>query len=429
MWALYEGDCTAHMRALETASIDAIVTDPPYELGFMGKRWDASGIAYNVDMWRECLRVLKPGGHLLAFGGTRTYHRMACAIEDAGFEIRDCIAWMYGTGFPKSLDISKAIDKEAGVTRAVAGPKPWKTHDIRNGHGRKYGSGLYAGEQTGHIQLMETVPATPAAIQWQGWGTGLKPAMEPIVVARKPLSEPTVAQNVLKWGTGGMNIDACRVKGDMASAHYGGRQLVDSKIFRRLGGNGYQTQPHSGGRWPANFVLDEEAAAMLDGMSGQRRGGIARRQRSGGRNFASDRPKPPLPDLGYSDSGGASRFYYIAKASSSERWFYCRDCRDAFPRKEREAHWHGHVNEKGEKAWGHLLEHPTVKPLSLMRWLCRLVTPPGGVILDPFAGSGTTLLAAVQEGFSVVGVEKEPEYCAIIRRRMAEIQPALPLAT
>lgn len=414
MWELCEGDCTVYMRALEAASIDAIVTDPPYELGFMGKRWDASGIAYNVDMWRECLRVLKPGGHLLAFGGTRTYHRMACAIEDAGFEIRDCIAWVYGAGFPKSLDISKAIDREAGAERPVVGFSDAGLHRGRISD--------FSPENPNDYRPPITVPATDEAKCWHGWGTGLKPAMEPIVVARKPLSEPTVAQNVLRWGTGGINIGRCRVGNSLVG--WGGHS---SKGY--MGGLDKDGAPRPVvGRFPANLVLDEEAAAMLDEMSGVTHS----RRPERGKVEIFKRPNRWVgasTERGYNDSGGASRFFYVAKAPSSERWFYCRDCQDAFPRKEREIHWHGHVDEKGEKTWGHLVEHPTVKPLSLMRWLCRLVTPPGGTILDPFAGSGTTLLAAVQEGFSVVGIEKEPEYCAIIRRRMAEIQPALPLAT
>ena len=202
--SIIHGDCLEVLMTLEDNSIDSIVTDPPYELGFMGKSWDSTGIAYNVELWKECLRVLKPGGHLLAFGGTRTYHRMACAIEDAGFEIRDCIQWLYGSGFPKSLDVSKAIDKKLGAERKTVGLKPY-TNDgsIR---GNSYNKGGYE-----RVQLPITAPATPEAKQWEGWGTALKPANEPIVLARKPLSEKTIAENVMKWGTGGLNIEGCRI--------------------------------------------------------------------------------------------------------------------------------------------------------------------------------------------------------------------------
>ena len=392
-----------------TITIDSIVTDPPYELGFMGKKWDSTGIAYNVELWKECLRVLKPGGHLLAFGGTRTYHRMACAIEDAGFEIRDSIqyffatnnmaqefvesltqeqselfwrlldtygfagqmAWIYGSGFPKSMDISKAIDKKAGVKR--------------EGIIKTNGAGVYIHSETindgrskqaiansKNKRIYETgVPVTHEAQLWDGWGTCLKPANEPIVLARKPISEKTVADNVLKWGTGGLNIDGCRVPVDPAvddmlrTTTRGKRQ---SETWEQ--GSGFKNENNSltgvrpEGRFPANVILDEEAGRMLD-----------------------------------EQQEGASRFFYVAKASRSERT-------------------HGGKVENN---------HPTVKPLKLMRYLCRLITPPGGTVLDPFAGSGTTLIAAVEEGFSVIGIEREPEYCEIIRKRMAEAQPALPL--
>ncbi|HHW90957.1 MAG TPA: site-specific DNA-methyltransferase, partial [Clostridiales bacterium] len=199
-------DCLEGMKLLDDNSVDSIVTDPPYELGFMGKKWDSTGVAYNVELWKECLRVLKPGGHLLAFGGTRTYHRMTCAIEDAGFEIRDCIQWLYGSGFPKSHDISKAIDKKLGAERKViARKKKLQSYGYE-------GNNVYGGDvDRGGIQEI-TAPATPEAQEWEGWGTHLKPANEPIVLARKPISEKTIADNVLKWGTGGINIDDCRIE-------------------------------------------------------------------------------------------------------------------------------------------------------------------------------------------------------------------------
>lgn len=308
-WRVIYADCIEAMRAMDEASIDAIVCDPPYELGFMGKAWDSSGVAYQPRTWEAALRVLKPGGHLLAFGGTRTYHRLACAVEDAGFEIRDCIAWLYGSGFPKS-------------------------------HNGEWG------------------------------GTALKPAHEPIVVARKPLVG-TVAANVLKHGTGGLNIDGCRIEGPKAGGS-GGAPL-------KFGGENHRpfhdtAEPRefdtSQGRWPANVVLDPEAAAMLDEQSGERPG---------------------------SDGQGASRFFYCAKASRGER----NAGLDGF--EERAALRN---------------VHPTVKPIDLMRWLVRLVTPPGGTVLDPFTGSGTTGCAAVLEGFDFIGIEREGEYVEIARARI-----------
>ncbi|AXH68079.1 DNA methylase [Mycobacterium phage Target] len=319
------GDCRDILTELEDASVDAILTDPPYELAFMGKKWDGSGIAFDVEMWEQCLRVLKPGGHLLAFGGSRTWHRLTVAIEDAGFEIRDSIAWLYGSGFPKSLDVSKAIDKAAGAEREVR--------------------------------------------QWQGWGTALKPAFEPIVVARKPLVG-TVAANVLEHGTGALNIDACRI---------GTAQ----------------------GRWPTNVVLDEVQAAELDTQTGYQRDGThvgRNRDGSAHTNEIYGARKNDTRDVGYGGGGGGSRFFpvfkYQAKAPARERPSY--------------------VNEDGAK-----VAHSTVKPLTLMRWLARLVCPPGGVILDPFAGSGTTVEACLVEGFDCIAIENEPDYIPLIEHRIS----------
>ena len=399
---IYNMDCMEGMKLLDDNSVDSIVTDPPYELGFMGKKWDSTGIAYNVDLWKECLRVLKPGGHLLAFGGTRTYHRMTCAIEDAGFEIRDCIQWLYGSGFPKSLDISKAIDKQLGAEREkvrIPASKVRNPKSINGGHGIEGGDRpwMRAALEKGFHEMDGNMPVTPEAKQWEGWGTCLKPANEPIVLARKPLSEKTIADNVLKWGTGGINIDGCRVETNGETPKGSGKGSKNS-IFGQVAnskGNDGNVTPELG-RFPANLILDEEAGKMLDEQSGI--------LKSGGGNKANKKPLArksqviPTKDTGEiweQNSGGASRFFYCAKASKKER---------------------GEGNN-----------HPTVKPIKLMRYLCRLITPPGGTVFDPFAGSGTTILAAVQEGFSCIGIEKEPEYCEIIRQRMAEVQPVLPL--
>jgi site-specific DNA-methyltransferase (adenine-specific) len=338
------GDCLHLLREMQDGSVDAVVTDPPYGLSFMGKRWDHD--VPSVDIWAECLRVLKPGGHLLAFAGTRTQHRMAVRIEDAGFEIRDMIAWVYGSGFPKSLDVSKAIDKAVGAEREVVGSYT-VTIDIRGGKLKKGSAQPLARDIT--------VPRSDAAKQWQGWGTALKPALEPITVARKPLVG-TVAENVLLHGTGGLNIDGCRVDADS------GRPLIASD--RRQGNgvyrDGLQGSRHIGmtnlGRWPANLIHDGDAAADL--------------------------------------LGDAARFFYCAKASRADR-------------------------SDGNT-------HPTVKPTDLMRYLCRLVTPPGGVVLDPFCGSGSTGKAAVLEGFQFIGMERDPQYAAIAHARVqAAILPLL----
>ena len=374
---LIEGDCIEAMRGMESNSIDAVVTDPPYELGFMGKAWDRSGIAYRAELWQEVARILKPGGHVLAFGGTRTYHRMACAIEDAGMEIRDQLQWLYGSGFPKSLNVSKAIDKAAGMEREIIGIKKDKKSgqagymsDDENQSGGEY-----------KAEYSITLPATPEAEQWDGWGTALKPANEPICLARKPLSEKTVAANVLKWGTGAINVDGCRIGNDTITIKGGGAKYYDGY---KSGIPNNEINKKKEGRFPANILLDESAAAMLDEQSGESR------SRSGGdrgnRQIWGSIMLGQQKRNGFNDSGGASRFFYVAKASARER---------------------GAGNN-----------HPTVKPIRLMRYLCRLITPPGGTVLDPFAGSGTTLIAAQQEGFNAIGIEMMPEYCEIIRSRL-----------
>lgn len=361
------GDCITSMRAMPDASVDSIVTDPPYELtaskrtkpapfvegspysrhrvgvngdnkpvgGFMGHEWDGSGIAFSVEMWAEALRVLKPGGHLLAFSGSRTYHRMVCAIEDAGFEIRDQIQWIFGSGFPKSRNISADMDGDA-------------------------------------------------ARQWQGWGTALKPAHEPICVARKPLVG-TVAANVLQFGTGAINVDGCRIAGEDApegrSRHGGGL----------MQGSSYQmpdsTSCMPAGRWPANLIHSGEPevlAAFPDSNGSGPARTLKRGERSDGWGMA-DEPGE-LRDAG---TGSAARFFYCAKASKADR-----------------------------NSGGIVSSHPTVKPTDLMRYLCRLVTPPGGLVLDPFMGSGSTGKAAVTEGFRFVGCELQAEYLEIARARV-----------
>jgi len=376
---IYNMDCLEGMKLLDDNSVDSIVTDPPYELGFMGKKWDSTGIAYNVDLWKECLRVLKPGGHLLAFGGTRTYHRMTCAIEDAGFEIRDCIQWLYGSGFPKSHDISKAIDKKLGAEREVIG----KGRGVGKKGGETYSK--YGGFKAGEIEI--TASATELARKWNGWGTALKPANEPIVLARKPLSEKTIADNVLKWGTGGINIDGCRVETNGETPKGSGKGSKNS-IFGQVAnskGNDGNVTPELG-RFPANLILDEEAGKMLDEQSGILKSGALKPYQENHQNVSSYKMNRYKTFVQPANEGGASRFFYCAKASKKER---------------------GEGNN-----------HPTVKPLSLIKYLITLVTPPGGICLDPFEGSGTHALACKDLGFNYIGFELNPEYCKMAEKRI-----------
>ncbi|AGR48936.1 DNA methylase [Mycobacterium phage Mindy] len=393
---IHLGDCRDILAELEDASVDSIVTDPPYELGFMGKKWDGSGIAFDVEMWEQCLRVLKPGGHLLAFGGSRTWHRLTVAIEDAGFEIRDSIAWLYGSGFPKSLDVSKAIDKAAGAEREVIG--------TRRAGITPSGGLVRNGVTEADKQRLVTAPSTDAAKLWQGWGTALKPAFEPIVVARKPLVG-TVAANVLEYGTGALNIDACRIPASDKAKFPTGYSKATGDAFAQDAYSKSWTcgeDKNPGGRWPTNVVLDDTQAAELDAQTGIQKSGTAVQRNGGGQKIfggiaGGENSAGARPDAGYNDEGGASRFFpvfkYQAKAPTKERPSY--------------------VNEDGNK-----VVHSTVKPLALMRWLVKLVTPPGGVVLDPFAGSGTTVEACLLEKFRCIAIENEPDYIPLIEQRL-----------
>jgi site-specific DNA-methyltransferase (adenine-specific) len=375
----------ARALPLPARSVDAVVCDPPYEISFMARSWDAAGVAFDPRTWAEALRVLKPGGHLLAFGGTRTWHRLVCAVEDAGFEIRDSVMWLYGSGFPKSLDVAKAIDVG------------------------------YIGD--GDRRL--TAPATDDARRWQGWGTALKPGYEPIVVARKPLAG-TVASNVLGYGTGALNIDGCRIASSepIASHHMtNGTKVAMGEGWHDAyasGDAGKLTQ--TVGRWPTNVVLshppllDEHGQVIGDGCEDGCVPGclVADLDRQSGTTVSAGGSGAHSGRLGYGsgvngtnvgqnagglgDSGGASRFFptfrYQAKADDWER-----------PR----------VNG---------VAHPTVKPLDLIRWLVRLVTPPAGLVLDQYAGSGTTVEAALMEGFPVIGIENWEPYLPLIAFRV-----------
>ncbi len=442
---LYHGDCIEVMRsdengydftlgygtkrALPDDSISAIITDPPYGLGFMGKEWD--DLPPGLPWAQECLRVLKPGGHLLAFGGSRTWHRLAVALEDAGFEIRDSIAWLYGSGFPKSMDVSKAIDKAAGATR-VDRPDPRWLERYPNGPGggnlRPSSIGRNADGSSSlrrESALTTSDPVTVAAREWEGWGTALKPAFEPIVVARKPLTG-TVAANVLEHGTGALNIDATRIvtndnlnggayakegnRSESASLHAGSGMNVPGATT----GKDY-TAPT--GRWPANVVLDESQAAALDEQTGVLTSGLMkartnREPRKGGPIYGADNRNIVSGDT-YGDQGGASRFFpTFALTAEDAAW---QERMNNLPTFRYEAKAPGTERPDVDG-----VQHPTVKPLELMRWLVRLVTPWGGVVLEPFAGSGTALEACLLEGFDVIGIEREETYLPLIMQRITK---------
>lgn len=442
------GDCKEKMKEIESNSVDSIVTDPPYELGFMGKKWDSSGIAYDVEVWSEALRVLKPGGHLLAFGGARTHHRMMVAIEDAGFEIRDCLMWLYGSGFPKNHNISKAIDKSLGAERKIIGKKKGTYADIKRDN--KTGQdGLHGGIATNRprVESYITAPTTSKAIQWEGWGTALKPAHEPIVLARKPLSEKTIVKNVLTHRTGGINIDDCRIETeDLLSI--GSNNRKNANINFGMKDNKEVQGQHKLGRFPANVILecicDEVIAGKNEGVVintknsksandtiyklgisqgeqdaprmykdtgdihtnpecpcyilneqapsvGNAYNGKRKKQSTGGTGHTLTKEHKVGESAGLFDGlSGASKFFYCAKASKGER----------------------------NKGIDIVNTHPTVKPIKLMEYLVRLITPPNGMVLDPFMGSGSTGCACAKLGFNFTGIEMSEESFLISQKRI-----------
>lgn len=400
---LHLGDMREVLRTFEAESIDSIVSDPPYGLSFMGKGWD-KGVPGD-EFWKEALRVAKPGAHLLAFGGTRTYHRLMCAIEDAGWEIRDCIMWVYGSGFPKSHDVSKAIDREAGAEREVVGLSN------RHGGGAKVfeNQGGVGFETNGKPYI--TAPATEAAKQWHGWGTALKPAWEPIIVARKPL-EGTVAQNVLKHGTGGMNIEACRVEGVIEHRAGGLHRGSGNTVGSFSGTTEFEKEPH--GRWPANLIHDgsDEVVGLFPADAG---GGFGVRGAHSSEHLKGK--KATYEQVGFGDSGSAARFFYCAKTSKRDRNEGCEGLPIGSPVESgRSTPAEGRKSAVGAPRSNH---HPTVKPTDLMRYCVKLVTPPGGVVLDPFMGSGSTGKAAMLEGMNFIGVDLDPEYLRIADSRIS----------
>jgi len=531
-------DCLIAMSLLAENSIDSIVTDPPYGLGFMGKDWD-HGIP-GVHFWAEALRVAKPGAHLLAFGGTRTFHRLACAIEDAGWEIRDTICWLYGQGFPKSSRVNRdpgfcqcaALEHNDGntghglpqadhtdmaepsgddglrrqdvrhlsrksegcrgdclpgcdsddvrapspsVVAPASSPRqadvPTHNHSLapsddlaaarahnlsqarctvppsspgshRHGnretdiHGHTEQSNKHAGTSESNCHRQDTDRGLSSEPPFyanyrrgfplcqgcgkpivDGFGTALKPAFEPIIIARKPL-DGTVAQNVQKWGTGAINVDGCRI--GIADGHGGGSKGSSGFCGDHYEHDGFAPSPT--GRFPANVIHDgsdevlAEFPKSVDGVAVKRnrRGKLFKPSSVGFIGKYADDAK----DIGYGGGGSAARFFYCAKAARNERWFYCSDCAAAYPPQERSSHLHGHYQPDGKEDWRHIIGHPTQKPESLMRYLCRLVTPPGGMVLDPFMGSGSTGKAAIIEGFRFIGIELDPVYGEIARARI-----------
>lgn len=411
-YSVMVGDCRDVLKTIPDCSIDAIVTDPPYELGFMGKKWDKTGIAYDLAVWNECLRVLKPGGHLIAFGGSRTYHRLAVAIEEAGFEIRDQLQWLYGSGFPKSLNISKALDKKAG--RAPESPNAGKWKPGSRGAAPTHGDGWNTETTTPH----DWEPVTDAARTWDGWGTALKPAHEPAVLARKPL-DGDVAGNAYNWGTGGLNIDGCRIPGP---AWY---RVDESTETPRNMWAGKGKQPYNdmnaAGRWPANVIIDETAGALVDAQSGQTVSSSTPRKNNDYKSFSKGH-ETAHTTYGHNDTGGASRFFYTAKSSKEEReaglhYMNVKPAAELVGRVDGSAGMNSPGAGAGRTS-ARANHHPTVKPVDLMRYLIRLITPPGGVVLDPFCGSGSTGCGAVVENMDFIGIDITPEYADIARRRI-----------
>tara|TARA_R100001163_G_scaffold65187_1_gene61517 strand:+ start:1708 stop:3141 length:1434 start_codon:yes stop_codon:yes gene_type:complete len=465
---VYNGDCLEVMDTIDKCSVDSVVTDPPYHLtsivkrygkedsapaqfgtdgvfaraskGFMGKEWDGGDIAFQTNTWRKCYELLKPGGHLIAFSGSRTYHRMAVAIEDAGFEIRDQCIWLYGSGFPKSLNIGKEVDKRMGNEREVVGT-------IQRGSVKdaiEKGVGYTADPANKNNKAVfgyGTETVTKGNSDWEGWGTALKPAHEPMVLARKPLSEKSVADNVMKHGTGAINIDACRIDGEvnrpptnpsfrdvakeamarggldkLSFGQHRDKPIERKKVVRKARtADGVWTDDNSGmksegsefadadprGRWPSNVMHDgsEQVQEIFPTTTSTE---VSRQRTHKGIWTVGELADTEQFMPAYGDHGNASRYFYCAKTSKDERKF-------------------------GLGAEIKANTHPTVKPVELMRYLVRLVTPKGGVVLDPFMGSGSTGMGAREEDFSFIGIEKESEYYEIAKARIKNVKPQLKL--
>ena len=428
MIRLHNHDCLEVIKTMieDEVFVDSIVTDPPYELGFMGRSWDSTGIAFQKETWELCFKVLKPGGHLLAFSGSRTYHRMAVAIEDAGFEIRDQVMWLYGSGFPKSMNVGKALDKKLGNERIKTGEK--KTHSNKGIKQSEQRTAIGAGAFGQEVEEDVTVGTT----EWEGWGTALKPAHEPLVLARKPLSEKSVVDNVLKHRTGGINIDECRVEGNDA-------KYPDSNPdFRDQGRQSKENM----GIDKLSFGQTENVKRKKVIRKSRDEKGVWTNDNSGmkaeGSEYADADPRGRFPSNIMHDGSDSikklfedkSRYFYCAKTSKAER----NQGLDNFPIKNKKGGggtsnnvWYeDDVNSASGKFGSEKAPsknvHPTVKPIKLMKYLCRLITPKGGTVLDPFMGSGSTGMAAKEENFDFVGIEKEEEYFNIASARIKSVE-------
>jgi len=445
---VYNGDCLEVMDTIDKCSVDSVVTDPPYHLtsivqrfgkegsapaqfgtdgafaraskGFMGKEWDGGDIAFQANTWRKCYELLKPGGHLIAFSGSRTYHRMACAIEDAGFEIRDQCIWLYGSGFPKSHNIGREIDKKQGNDREVVG-------EVRAG---KNALGQDSGWNKHNNRTQ--IEVTKGSSEWEGWGTALKPAHEPMVLARKPLSDKSVADNVMQHGTGAINIDACRVGGQSEDTE---RKKVVRKARTT---DGVWTDDNSGmksegsefadadprGRWPSNVMHDgsEQIQQIFPETTSTE---VSRQRTHKGIWTAGELAEDEQFMPAYGDQGNASRYFYCAKTSKDERNSGLHGRHQGQYSSDGRAKEIENAYQRNKSVSANT--HPTVKPVELMRYLVRLITPKGGVILDPFMGSGSTGMGAREEDFSFIGIEKESEYYEIAKARIKNVKPQLKL--
>jgi site-specific DNA-methyltransferase (adenine-specific) len=434
--AIVHAEVLEALSDLPDNSCDALLCDPPYGLRFMAKRWDYD--VPPVDVWRQALRVLKPGAALLSFGGSRTFHRIATGIEDAGFELRDCLCWLYAKGFPKSHNVSKALDKAAGATRRVVGQRALTGNAayVEGGHGfAEHGKGM---RTTGTKLVDITTPATDLAVMWDGYGTALKPCWEPIILARKPL-EGTVAENVARWGVGALAIDACRLKRDSDDVSgYSKTGSAHSHNVAMSGANyAREPKPDAGGRWPPNVGFDEVSAALLDATVGRRKSTLTGRA-DPSVSHPHNGTKPSSPHLVYgdglqtpksriyADDGGPSRFFFSAKVSTKEREFGCETLplRSAGEMTDREEESDGLSSPRAGagRTAGARNHHPTLKPIALARWLATMIRPPtpDATLLIPYCGAGSEIIGALQAGWPMVfGIEGEAEFVEIAEARIA----------